>query len=725
MGKPDKSVKRPKKKGDPKPDVVRCSGCDTFLGFADDIMYPIGTTEGMCHWCEEKVRKRMTEPKLELDHIFDSEKVEPDDRITIDINKKLILTHGLTAFDMPMIHRYTVKYFKLLEYPAEEFPILQFTKDHYQMKNGWKITLEHWWIPNVPLSERYYAHNIYVPRSKKEEHNDWTNGDWKINLLKFDYLSNDYEMQAWIHRLPEIGIPFQDVPVKKAEYFRDVPIRARVVIPPGGKFPNKEENEPKNMVEFAPPEPETNICPLCNDIIPDDTLRSPNFLCEKCKRPIACPSCKEEVLEPVGITECPWCHTDTKSTEKIKHAIRVRQEKKTYEEEQTERYKFMTEYATEPVVPTDPIGPKPWDPTYDEYPHRDDDDLMKPKKGWGVPFDIEKPTVASIAKEQEKIADIMLNEIDDEIEQIKEEAQRGTGRSTQRRLSALNHLIDRVTGFVYEKRKVLFIVDTQKDVKATRRAFEELRLRNPTDKYIINSGFMDRIDIRTLHDYNDYTVRGRRGYTLIVIDLIAPMPKEEIKRFKMNISTHMCPIIGGESIVETGEEEKPDPDPTKYNVTEHEFQPKILVEGKEYPVTDVKYTVNQDVQPVYAMGERRAVVHNRGPTTVEGTFKGVMQLPKPRHMPAMDYFAERKGGAIPTTAKPKRIPSRKGNPPKRARHPFGGVSALPKKREWAKPSQSLTTTIGGSWDWGWILMRMAVAIFFIVILLAMLSWAVK
>ena len=158
-------------------------------------------------------------------------------------------------------------------------------------------------------------------------------------------------------------------------------------------LPERDESK-MNMIEFVPPEPETNMCPLCGDTIPDDTLRSPNILCGECKRPIACPSCKQEVLEPVGITECPWCKIDPKSTESIRHALHVRKEKKTYEEEQQERYKFMTDYAT---ARTDqPMGmdfarsvmtaqPYPPQESYShdqesyshEYPHRDGPDLRE------------------------------------------------------------------------------------------------------------------------------------------------------------------------------------------------------------------------------------------------------------------------------------------------------------------------------------------------------------
>lgn len=464
-----------------KADEVKCSGCDTVLGFADDIMYPTGTTEGVCHWCEKKVTKDMTEPELELDHIFDSEKL-------------------------------------------------------------------------------------------------------------------------------------------------------------------KEEK--KDMVEFAPPEPETNICPLCNDTIPDDTLRSPNFLCEKCKRPIACIGCKEEVLEAVGITECPWCHTDTESTEKIKHAIRVRREKKTYEEEFAERAKFMTDYATmstsqimpqhwQPTIspsttesgPVSPNG-KPWEPTYDEYPHRDDDDLMKAKKGWGVPFDIPKPDFLSGIKEPMKSAVLEREEY------LKEEAQRGTGRSTQRRLSAMNHFFDRVSGKVHMGRNVLFIVDNQRMAKDTRSAMEDLYMHN----YNMGSGvyetiFKKNLDIISIHEFSSRLPRGKH-YTMVVLDLVAPLDRDRAKFIKMEISVYGCPIIGGESIVEMGD---PEPEPGReaegFNTFGDAYgkattpKAKVIIGDQEIPVSNMKMTVENDIQPVYAVGERRAVGHSRGPTTVEGTFKGVVGLP--------------------------------------------------------------------------------------------------
>lgn len=477
---------------------VRCSGCNTSLGYADDIMYPIGTKEDICYWCKEKVT--MTDPRLDL--------------------------------------RY------------KEVPFKTIIKDR-----GYKD-----------------------------------------------------------------------------------------IIPP------------KKMVEFAPPEPETNICPLCGDTIPDDTLRSPRILCGDCRRPIACPSCKEEILKPVGITECPWCRTDSESTEKIKHSLRVRQEKETYEKELVKPstgklLEGFATYRTDQATDFPVFGEgTPYSTLshaiagledQDQYPHRNGPDAMSRKGGWGAPFDIpNKSDILSRIKEPMKSAVLEREEY------LKEEAQRGTGRSTQRRLSAMNHLYHRESGKFYMNRKVLIIVDTQRNVKETRGALEDLYV----NRYNLGSGVFETIFTKYIHimTIRNAHMRDRHGYTLIVLDLVVPMEKMEAKRLRMGISIHACPIIGGESIVET---EDPEPEPGReaegFNTFGSGFQPKVIIGDEEIPVTDVTYTVDQDVQPVYSPGERKAVITRKGPTKVEGTFKGVMATKIAETVPELESLeAQSLGYAI-------------------------------------------------------------------------------
>lgn len=417
--------------------------------------------------------------------------------------------------------------------------------------------------------------------------------------------------------------------------------------------------EGKDMIEFAPPEPETNICPLCGDTIPDDTLHSPNILCEKCHRPIACSRCKREVLEPVGITKCPWCKIEPESTERIKHALRVRKEKKTYEEEQQERYKFMTDYVTaridqpmdidlgQSMMTSQPYPPQ--EPYSHEYPHRDGPDLMAKKSGWGAPFDIdtEKSLISNVAKiTKDKI-------VKDKMEHLKEEAQRATGRSTQRRLSAMNHLFDRVANAPFPDRKVLFIVSSQGMTKETERGFQELYTKYPNQynsSYSVDQAFqeafMDRIDIITIRSL----MRGYHGYTLIVLDLIAPLQEGEAKRLKMNISPFGCPIIGGESIVEVPD--KPIEGAAEEVTLAPYDTPKISWGDQEIKVSKSNITIKNDIVPVRSIlgGNDTPAIFTRGPPKVSGTFEGVM---KPNTLedvsPLLDQeFRERKRADVPS-----------------------------------------------------------------------------
>ena len=398
-------------------------------------------------------------------------------------------------------------------------------------------------------------------------------------------------------------------------------------------MPKKKREVPVvTKTEFAPPEPETDICPLCGVQIPEDTLRSPKILCEHCHRPIACPSCKEEVLKPVGITSCPWCKNDPKSTEKIQQALFTQQE---WEEIRKREGIVETGFNPVQMMTSGMIFgsvSSTQSPYSHEYPYRDPPKSMSVTEGWGVPpTQYKKPKINHIKPPK--------HDPDVPAYVIKEEAQRGTGRTTQKVMSVLNHLVHRPTLQMYDSRHVLFVVDNQRTKKHVKRTFADVfeKYFNKGDYHF--EGVMTKITIKSIDQIR--WVPGVRP-TLIVIDLMGALSIDRAKDLRRYLSVHACPIVG--DIEEIPEKESveslnlkpipkiPDDHPQKtwakpsqpLTVDIKGNKAKLILSDEEIPLQNVKIDIQQESgDPIYGVGKREpiAFANPTQTTTIKGTIE--------------------------------------------------------------------------------------------------------
>lgn len=211
----------------------------------------------------------------------------------------------------------------------------------------------------------------------------------------------------------------------------------------------------------TPPEPITNACVFCGESITDEILREPGTLCSDCHRP-TCPSCIED-LKQTGLWGCWYCSTvdvDERNPQIQKELEKIRKEK--LRERQHDPVLPVTPYITTTNQVASTSGTTSWNwqnsstsppRSYgDEYPHRDPPNLLDREEGWGVApadWDGDKIMPPGSGKEAEDV--------------IKEEAQRGTGRTVQRVKSIFGHFLDGSIGLRKnaDERRLLFLVDTQ------------------------------------------------------------------------------------------------------------------------------------------------------------------------------------------------------------------------------------------------------------------------
>ena len=168
-----------------------------------------------------------------------------------------------------------------------------------------------------------------------------------------------------------------------------------------------------------------------------------------------------------------------------------------------------------------------------------------------------------------------------------------------------------------------------------------------------------------------------RHYSLVVFDLVTPIAKSYGKKLRMDVSVYGCPIIGGESIVEEDEDPRYELERKK---AEFEFNPRFGVTKSSTKDSEFKPKVILDGDEII--------------------------LPAPA---TMDEYKRR---------------SRKEKPPRTAlrcmkcgQKPSECACDIePGKREWAKPSRSLTTTLGGdSPNWKWVFVIPTVTLFAVIL----------
>lgn len=358
----------------------------------------------------------------------------------------------------------------------------------------------------------------------------------------------------------------------------------------------------RTIVEFEAPEPISTACPFCGDGIPNDTLRSPGFLCPDCLRPVACASCMEQVKD-VGLKGCPWCSELNLDEDNgaIKKSLEEIRDKKLREYERIRERRRPHDQVI-PLTPYKPPQPYVWEndnsgaastdrvwvssdstttvatniwqPVYyagnaeavkpgdilvadDEYPSR-----VKPMQ-WKQPQDYDKDDITEILDQSQKVVGVAMDnfEAGDIVKVLNsdaarkmsviEEAQRATGRTTQRLNSAIKHLRDEERQRKYEKlpqglietpRRVCFVVDTWSDAA---RVSNELRhLLKYRHKISSNPAelIMDRIDIQNVDSLKSAIIG--RHYSLIIVDLALNTRQLYRKELKEFAGTQNAPVIG-------------------------------------------------------------------------------------------------------------------------------------------------------------------------------------
>ena len=362
-----------------------------------------------------------------------------------------------------------------------------------------------------------------------------------------------------------------------------------------------------SKTEFAPPIPITNVCGFCNTKIPEKQIMTTGITCVDCKRPV-CPSCKTDINQ-VGLDGCPYCetiHLDD-SNVGVKRALKEIYEKKLIERKQKiekqvsgqddETPWMTTSYGTgtpvvtntswsassssQPFVPGTPVTQD------DQYPYRpsayppqweEEDPLAepmdKPKKKIDHEDNENMQMMEALGLDkklypyQKKWLKGKFPGPDKEdiritqrftpaphkpsnisgiasVTDVKEEAQRGTGRSTQRQLTALNHFFDRTTGKHEAGRSVLFVVNNQRMLKEAKRNIMRLYAEEYT-RSNIQRGVFDKV-MDNIHFWNvNQPIKGIHP-TLVVIDLVAPITYAQ--KIYLNRFLEHVPCVGTESIM--------------------------------------------------------------------------------------------------------------------------------------------------------------------------------
>ncbi len=322
--------------------------------------------------------------------------------------------------------------------------------------------------------------------------------------------------------------------------------------------PKRTTKRPNNTHVFdpTPPEPVSNSCEFCKNPIDPKVLHIPGVICTDCHRP-TCPDCRI-IIQEVGLKGCFYCRT----LELDERNETVKKELKRIREELLEKRrpppiidpfdpgKVMT--TSTPMVittdNTDTATPVTFNTVAntevgnDQYPYRDPPNMLDKEGGWGVaPLDWGdeklKPigfatrkakkgeTVSVINQKSNIIPVVTAKDVQPgdlvTMANLKEEAQRGTGRTTQRLLTAIKHIMDEqyrefhpyVTS---EPRRVLVIGNNMKD--CSRLGYELGHLLKYRKRFNDEAAtaLAKRIDVMPVAELG--SIKGMR-FTMIIVDV--------------------------------------------------------------------------------------------------------------------------------------------------------------------------------------------------------------
>jgi len=314
-------------------------------------------------------------------------------------------------------------------------------------------------------------------------------------------------------------------------------------------YPNS--GRPKRKV-FDPtsPEPITDECVFCKTVVSRKVLNKPETVCNDCHRP-TCPNCIED-LKQTGLWGCWYCSTvdiDERNPEIQKELEKIKEEKLKARRQPTEHHRV------EPIVSVSssstPIWPdnRAWErmtavDTSDEYPYRDPPNILDREEGWGAaPLDMESEDVepGDLLVASDKKFGVV------EKAQLKEQAQRGTGRTVQRVKSVFGHFIDGSVGprKDFDSRRLLYLVDNAREAKRVNRIMTQeweygfyRKLEAP-----VLVGIKNRTDIMPIKVALTSGTIGKH-YTLVIADITYAAMAQDGKKINKMLQELGAPVIG-------------------------------------------------------------------------------------------------------------------------------------------------------------------------------------